>query len=269
MFAAPWKMHANDRGHRTLCQKLSAWILKIPKESMQKATSATWTDSISGIFQISTVPFSNIERQLSTTLGHKLTKALINGIQLNFKQQIKDFWLVRTWQDQDRDQTCSNSDLENWAIASSLCSFEHSACAAKVASCSSSVTLRANVSFLLVALLSKAHYKHAMQGVSTHKHKPSIGHSCVCYLYMPDKDFGMYLWLFSQLLHIKILLHRLWHWFFWIQRQWQCHLENWALVEELQMLQLQQQLEIPKSLIVTSLEEMFETHARAIKTIFI
>jgi hypothetical protein len=35
------------------------------------------------------------------------------------------------------------------------------------------------------------------------------------------------------------------------------------------MLQLQQQLEIPKSLIVTSLEEMFETHARAIKTIFI
>jgi hypothetical protein len=41
MFAAPWKMHANDRGHRTLCQKLSAWILKIPKESMQKATSAT------------------------------------------------------------------------------------------------------------------------------------------------------------------------------------------------------------------------------------
>jgi hypothetical protein len=45
----------------------------------------------SGIFKISTVPFSKIERQLSTTLGHKLTKALINGIQLNFKQQIKDF----------------------------------------------------------------------------------------------------------------------------------------------------------------------------------
>jgi hypothetical protein len=33
--------------------------------------------------------------------------------------------------------------------------------------------------------------------------------------------------------------------------------ENWALVEELQ------QLEIPKSLIVTSLEEMFETHEPA------
>jgi hypothetical protein len=36
---------------------------------------------------------------------------------------------------------------------------------------------------LLVALLSKAHYKHAMQGVSTHKHKPSIGHSCVLLVY--------------------------------------------------------------------------------------
>jgi hypothetical protein len=157
MFAAPWKMQANDRGHRTLCQKITACILETPKGSMQKAISATWTDSISGIFKISTVPFSKIKRQLSTTLGHKLTKALINGIQLNFKQQIKDFWLVRTWQDWDRDQTCSNSDEENWAIASSLCSFEHSACAAKVASCSSSFTLRANASFLLVALLSKAH----------------------------------------------------------------------------------------------------------------
>ncbi len=239
-------MHANDRGHRTLCQKLTAWILETPKGSMQKAISATWTNSISGIFKISTVPFSKIERQLSTTLGHKLTKALINGIQLNFKQQIKDFSLVRTSQDRDRDQTCSNSDEENWAIASSLCSFEHSACAAKVAS------------FLLVALLSKAHYKDAMQGVSTHKHKPSRGHSCVCYLYMPEKDFGMYLALLSAAPH-QILLHRLWHWFFWIWRQWRCHLENWELVEE---------LEIPKILIVTSREEMFETHAPAIKTIF-
>jgi hypothetical protein len=41
MFAAPWKMHANDRGHRTLYQKLTAWILETPKGSMQKPISAT------------------------------------------------------------------------------------------------------------------------------------------------------------------------------------------------------------------------------------
>jgi len=41
MFAAPWQMHANDRGHKTLCQKTTAWILETPKGSMQKAISAT------------------------------------------------------------------------------------------------------------------------------------------------------------------------------------------------------------------------------------
>jgi hypothetical protein len=41
MFAAPWKMHGNDRGHRTLSWKLTAWILGTPNKSMQKAITAT------------------------------------------------------------------------------------------------------------------------------------------------------------------------------------------------------------------------------------
>jgi hypothetical protein len=41
MFAAPWKMYTNDIGHRSLCQKLTAWILETLKGSMQKAISAT------------------------------------------------------------------------------------------------------------------------------------------------------------------------------------------------------------------------------------